>query len=435
MSNKKFTSDAIRAMAKADVTPAVYRSTEVAFERGEGVYLYDFEGRKYIDFAAGICTMNAGHNHPEVVAAICDQANKLIHAQPHMGYMEPYVTLIEALKQVVPGDLKTGKAMWVNSGSEAVETGIKLARYVTGRPMILAFMRAFHGRTVGALACTASSAKFRRRMSGLLNGVFHTPYPHCYRCPLGHHDSQKCGLACLEMVELALETMLPADDLAGILVEPIAGEGGYIVPPDGFLQGLRKICDRTGALLIADEVQTGMGRTGKMFAVEHWNVVPDVLVLGKAIGGGLPLGGVIARADLMDQWSPGAHGSTFGGNPVACRAGLATLQVLVRDKVPDNAAKVGTFLKDKFKAAQARLPVVGDVRGRGLMVGVEIVDRDGRPAVDAAKAVLHKVADAGLVMSKCEGSALRIAPPLVITQEQAEQGADIILKALGELSV
>jgi 4-aminobutyrate aminotransferase len=418
----------------AAVAAAIYRQTDIAFHRGEGVYLYDFEGRRYLDFVAGIATMNVGHCHPAVVEAICNQARTLIHGACHVGYMEAYVDILEALRAIAPGDLQHGKGLLMNSGSEAVETGIKLARYVTNRPMILAFTDSFHGRAMGALALTASNTIYRQRLSGLLPGVYHTPYPYCYRCPLGHASRNTCGLACLNLVEKALQTVIPPQDLAGIVVEPIAGEGGYIVPPEGFLQGLREICDRHGALLIADEVQTGLGRTGKMFAVEHWGVVPDVICLAKALGGGLPLGAVLARVDLVDAWPPAAHGTTFGGNPVACRAGLATLRIIIEDKLMVHAVEVGDYMQRRFRKAQGMLPLIGDVRGKGLMVGVELVNADGSPASEVVKAVIKDTKSRGIVLTKCGASTLRLAPPLIISQDQAGEGVEIILERLSAYS-
>ena len=412
------------------VAQAIYRYTDIAFQRAEGVYLYDFDGRRYLDFVAGIATMNVGHCHPAVVEAICDQARTLIHGASHVGYMEPYVELLEALREIAPGDLKNGKGILMNSGSEAVETGVKLARYVTNRPMILAFTDSFHGRPMGALALTASSELYRRRLSGLFTGVYHTPYPYCFRCPLKHKSPETCGLACLNLVEKALQTVVPPEDLAGIIVEPIAGEGGYIVPPDGFLQALREICDRYGALLIADEVQRGLGRTGKMFAVEHWGVEPDIICLAKALGGGLPLGGVLARAELMDAWPPAAQGTTFGGNPIACRAGLATLRIVQEENLMAHAVEVGDYIQSRFREAQKELPIIGDVRGKGLMVGVELVNADGSPASEIIKKVIKDIGANGVVITKCGASTLRIAPPLIISKEQASEGVDIIIRVL-----
>lgn len=414
----------------AAVAATIYRYTDIAFDHGEGVYLYDLEGREYLDFVSGIATMNVGHGHPDVVEAICEQARTLIHGACHIGYMEPYVEMVEALKAVVPGDLKNGKGILVNSGSEAVETGIKLARYVTNRPMILAFTDSFHGRSMGALALTASNTLYRRRLPGLLTGVHHTPYPYCYRCPLKHASAENCDLACLNLVEKALESVVPPEDLAAIIVEPIAGEGGYIVPPDGFLAGLRQICDRVGALLIADEVQSGMGRTGKMFAIEHWDIEPDIICLAKALGGGLPLGAVLAKAELMDQWPPAAQGTTFGGNPVACRAGLATLKIIKSESLVENAQKMGDYIMDRLCSHQKELPIIGDIRGRGLMVGAELVNKDGSPADEIIKMVIKEVGSQGVVLTKCGASTIRFAPPLIIKEDQLEKGLSTIIKIL-----
>jgi 4-aminobutyrate aminotransferase len=285
---------------------------------------------------------------------------------------------------------------------------------------------------MGALALTASNTLFRQRLPGLLSGVHHTPYPYCYRCPLKYSSAEDCGLACLNLVEKALETVVPPEDLAGIIVEPIAGEGGYIVPPHGFLEGLREICDRVGALLIADEVQSGLGRTGKMFAVEHWDVEPDVICLAKALGGGLPLGAVLAKAELMDLWPPAAQGTTFGGNPIACRAGLATLNIVLEQDLMANAVEIGDFIQTRFNEAQRDLPIIGDVRGRGLMVAVELIEADGSPAAEIIKAVIKEMGSKGIVLTKCGASSLRFAPPLIITIEQAGEGVDIILEVLSK---
>jgi len=419
------------------VSPAIYRYTEIAFARGEGVFLYDFEGQRYYDMAAGIATMNVGHCHPRVVNAIADQARTLIHAAAHVGYMAPYVEMAETLRSLLPAPLDRGKALLVNSGSEAVESAIKLARAVTGRSMVLAFIDGFHGRPMGALAATGSSSGYRRHLAGLLTGVEHVPYPNCGRCAFGHGPripDQCCG-QWRNFIQLTLDKLVHPDDLAAILVEPIAGEGGYLIPPDDFLPTLRAICDRTGALLIADEVQTGLGRTGKWFAVEHSGVVPDIVAMGKAIGGGLPLGAIVARAELMDQWWPGAHGSTFGGNPVACRAGLETIAIIREEGLMDNAVRVGRRLMQHFQAARAHLPIIGDVRGRGLMVAVDLVDEGGQPlATDRLKQVIKLLGKRGVVVTKCGPSALRLAPALILTEAQADEVATLILDALAELS-
>lgn len=432
----ELTAEKLMTRDKEAVAPTLDRYTQVAFSRAEGVYLYDIEGKKYLDFSSGIAVMNVGHSHPKVVEAICDQAHRFTHISYHMGYIEPYVELLEELKAVAPGRLKEGKGILMNSGSEAVETALKLARYVTRSPMVIAFSGSFHGRPMGALSCTTSNVNYRRRLSALLNGVYHTPYPYCYRCPLGHKSPQSCGLACLGLLEYAFKTALPSEDVAAVLVEPVAGEGGYIVPPAGFLEGLRRICNQHGILLMVDEIQSGMGRTGKMFAIEHWpEVEPDVLILGKAIGGGLPLAAVLAQAKLMDKWPPGAHGSTFGGNPVACRAGTVSLRIIQEEKLAENAAALGEHIKSRFREAQKELKVIGDVRGLGLMIGIELVERDGQPASGAAKQVIQKAAERGLIMTKCGASTLRIVPPLIIKKEQVDEGVDIILEILRTLAM
>ena len=414
----------------AAVASTIYRYTDITFHRGNGVYLYDIDEREYLDFVSGIATMNVGHCHPDVVEAICEQAHLLIHGGCHIGYMEPYVAMMESIKSVAPGDLKNGKGILVNSGSEAVETALKLARYVKNRPLVLAFTDSFHGRSMGALALTSSSPLYRQNLSGLLSGVYHTPYPYCFRCPLKHDSPDRCGIACLNLVEKALETVVPPKDLAAIIVEPIAGEGGYIVPPAGFLSGLREICDRYDIMLIADEIQTGFGRTGKMFAVEHWDIVPDVICLAKAMGGGLPLGAILGKAEYLDEWPPAAHGTTFGGNPLACRAGLATLEIIQSENLIQNAKKMGDYIKDQLISLQKELPVIGDVRGRGLMIGAELVNKDGTSANEIIKMVIKEAASQGVVLTKCGASTIRFAPPLIINEDQIEKGLSTIIGIL-----
>lgn len=435
---EKISSADLIARDKNTVTPAIYRYTDIAFERGEGVYLYDFEGKRYYDFVAGIATMSVGHNHPRVVSAITDQAGKLLHGAAHVGYMQPYVEILEKLLSLAPAPINEGKGLLSNSGSEAIETAIKLARAVSGRSMVLAFMDSFHGRPMGALSLTASSSGYRKHLVPLLTGVEHVPYPNCFRCPFGHknHTKEDCCGQWRNFIQMTLDKLVHPDDLAAIIVEPIIGEGGYIVPPDDLLQNLREVCDKTGAYLIADEVQTGMGRTGTWYSTEHWNVSPDIIALGKAIGGGLPLGATLARADLMDAWWPAAHGSTFGGNPLACRAGLESIAIIDEENLLENATRVGDHIQARFKAAQTDMPIIGDVRGKGLMVGVELVDRQGESLkVDQVKHIIKELGAKGVVMTKCGQSALRIAPALSITQAVADEAVDIILQVLRDASV
>jgi 4-aminobutyrate aminotransferase len=417
------------------VSPVIYRYTNTVIESGQGSYLFDVDGKRYLDFTSGICTCPIGHSHPEVVEALSGQAQKILHVCDHVGYYEQYADYMDHVRGILPGDLQHGKGVFLNSGSEAVEGALKVARYVTRRPYVISFVGSFHGRTMGAAAVTGSTATYKKNLSGLFPGVAHVPYPYCYRCPLGHKDPKKCETSCLKYIDLILEKTLPPDDLAAILFEPISGEGGYVVPPTGFMRGLKEICDRTGALLIADEVQSGFGRTGMWLGSEHFNVVPDIVALAKAIGGGLPLSAVIGKKEIMDKWDPATHGTTFGGNPVSCAAGKATLKVMKKEKTLQNAERIGDFIQKEFKKAGESLKVIGDVRGKGLMIGVELVHPDnGAPHNELLTKVLAFAHGKGLILTKCGPNVIRIAPPLNLTRDQAETGVNIILEGIQERS-
>lgn len=415
------------------VSPTIYRYTPLALTRGEGVYLYDIVGNKYLDFAAGMATLPLGHCHPKVVTAIKEQAEKIHHIFNHIGYYPPYVELIEKLQSLMPDGLTDGMAILMNSGSEAVESALKVARFVTRKPAVISFMGGFHGRSLGALSVTSSKAVYRKSHSALLNGVYYAPYPFAYRF-LGRKVSNDDSMSmCKAFLEELLSNMVPPDDIAAIIVEPIQGEGGYRVPPDEFLPFLRKLADDIGCLLITDEIQTGIGRTGKMYAFEHWAVVPDLITLAKAFGGGLPLSGVFGKKEIMGKWGAGAQGSTFGGNPIAIAAAKATLEVITEDDVVENAAKVGAFMMDKLNGSANPKACIGDVRGKGLLIGMELVDENGAPASDLSKAVCTRAAEKGLVITTCGDSTLRFAPALIISEAEAEQGTDIIFSILTEL--
>ncbi|NIN00482.1 MAG: aminotransferase class III-fold pyridoxal phosphate-dependent enzyme [candidate division Zixibacteria bacterium] len=416
------------------VSPVIYRYTKVVIESGQGSYLFDADGNRYLDFASGICTCPIGHSHPAVVEAINGQSQKILHVCDHVGYYEPYTDYMDDVISILPGELSNGKGIFLNSGSEAVEGALKLARYVTRRPYVLSFVGSFHGRTMGAAAVTGSTITYRKGLSGLFPGVFHVPYPYCYRCPFGHEGPEESEMACLRYIDLVLEKIVAPDDLAAIIFEPISGEGGYVVPPPGFMKGLREICDRTGALLIADEVQSGIGRTGKWFGCEHFGVVPDIIAMAKAIGGGLPLSAVVGKKEIMDKWDPSTHGTTFGGNPISCAAGKATLEILRVEKILENVEKVGNSIQEKFKSSAASLRAIGDVRGKGLMVGVELVGPDREPGTELLSKVLAFAGQNGLIITKCGPNVLRIAPPLNITREQAEMGVDILLTGIERFS-
>lgn len=425
------------ARDKAAVSNAIGRYTEIVFARGEGSYVFDLDGKRYIDLAAGIATNAVGHCHPRVVNAIIEQAKTLLHAGTPVGYTAAYVEMIEALKATLPAPLSNGKGVLMNSGGEAVEAALKMARMMTKRSMVLAFTESFHGRPMGALAATGSNSGYRRGLGALLGGVTHTPYPNCNACVYGHgpRAPEDCCGVWKNMIQMTLDKLVHPDELAAIIVEPIAGEGGYIVPPPDFLKTLRQICDKTGALLIADEVQTGLGRTGTWWGFEGSGVVPDIIAFGKAAGGGLPLGGIISTKPLGDRWPTGSHGSTFGGNPVACRAGIETINVIRDEGLMANAVAIGDHMRARLNAERATLPMIGGVRGRGLMVAADLVKIDGKPLDPKSfKQVLHDIGQNGVIVTKCGAAALRFAPALNITREQVDSALDSIFDVLHELA-
>jgi 4-aminobutyrate aminotransferase len=403
-------------------------------KRGEGVAIEDVDGNVFLDFAAGIAVVSTGHCHPDVVRAIQRQAETLIHMSGTDFYSPLLVQLAEKLTEITPGRFPK-RVVFGNSGTEAIEAAIKIARYHTQRHRLIAFLGAFHGRTLGALSLTASKAVQRRGFGPLLSGVAHVPYPDPYRCPAGHRAPEcVCDCDCIEFIEKQLfRTAVPADEVAAIVVEPIQGEGGYIVPPPGFLGRLRQMADRYGILLIFDEVQCGMGRTGKMWACEHCGAVPDILVTAKGIASGLPLGVAVARAELMD-WLPGAHASTFGGNPVACAAALETIRLL-EEKYVANAARMGEYIMGRLADWPHKHPLVGHVRGRGLMIGVELVKNQEtrEPNPEARHKVIEKAFHQGLLVLGCGESTVRLMPPLIIEREHADIALEILDGCLSEV--
>jgi len=422
------------ARDKAAVSTAVGRYNEIVFARGEGSYVYDLDGKRYIDLAAGIATNAIGHCHPRVVEAIIDQAKTLLHAGTPVGYTSVYVEMLEELKSTLPAPLSNGKGMLLNSGGEAVEAALKMARTMTKRPMVLAFTGSFHGRPQGALAATGSSSHYRKGMSALLTGVTHVPYPDCGSCAFGHgpRAPENCCGVWKNMIQMTLDKLVHPDDLAAIIVEPIAGEGGYVVPPPDFLKTLREFCDKTGALLIADEVQTGLGRTGAWWGFEGSGAVPDIIAFGKAVGGGLPLGGIMATKPLGERWPSGSHGSTFGGNPVSCRAGIETIRVIREENLLGNAMDVGAHLKARLEAERASLPILGGVRGKGLMVAADLVAGNKPLDPKAFKKVLADIAANGVILTKCGAASLRFALALNITREQIDAALEQVFDVLAE---
>ncbi len=408
------------------LSPVWARITNLVVERGEGAYLFDINGERYLDFTCGIGVTNTGHCHPRVVAAAREQVGKLIHGQVNIVYHTPLLRLAEALREVVPPPLDT--FFFSNSGAEAVEGAVKLARHATGRPNIIVFQGSFHGRTAQTMAMTTSRTVYRQHYQPLAAGVFVAPYPYWYRYGWEPEETSRW---CLRELRHLLASQTAPSETAAIVVEPVLGEGGYVVPPLSFLPALRELCDEHGILLIADEVQSGFGRTGRFFAVEHFGVVPDVLIMAKGIASGFPLSGLAAPRALMDRWLVGTHGGTYGGNAVACAAAEATIRVL-QEGLVENAARMGAVLMAGLRDIQRRYPLLGDVRGLGLMVGAEFTLPDGSPATDLVKQILARCLADRLLLLNCGtyGQVIRWIPPLIVTQEQIESALHIFEGAL-----
>jgi 4-aminobutyrate aminotransferase len=414
----------------AVVSPSYPRSTPLVMDHGKGSEVWDVDGNRFVDFAAGIAVCSTGHSHPTVVRAVQEQAERFLHISS--DYYHPrWIELSERLSAIAPFS-EPAKVFLGNSGTEAVEAAMKLTRHHTGRQHFIGFHGGFHGRTMGALSVTASKPIQRRGFTPLLTGVVHVPFPDPYRPVLASTHSDY-GETVVDYIEnVIFHRNLPPEDCAGILVEPILGEGGYILPTDGFFRALRRLCDQYGILLIADEVQTGVGRTGKWWAMEHWGVEPDIVCSAKGIASGVPLGATIARGSVMD-WPAGAHGNTYGGNPLACAAALATLD-LVEQEFMHNAATQGEYALDALAEIQARHPSMGDVRGKGLMIGVEFVkDRSSKaPAPRLRDAVVDKAFTHGLVLLGAGDSSVRLSPPLSITRALMDEGLEALEAAISE---
>ena len=421
-----------RALIKRDsavISPSYPRGYPFAMDHGKGTEVWDVDGNRFLDFMAGIAVASTGHSHPKVVKAIQEQAEKFIHISSDF-YHEKWIEFAEKLAEIAPFD-DYGVSFMTNSGTEAVETAIKLARYHTGRANFIGFTGAFHGRTMGAVTFTASKPKYHKGFYPLMNGVLHAPFPNPYRPMLERRKGEDEGETVVRYIEdQILGHILPAEEVAGILVESIQGEGGYIVPPASFYPALRKLCTKYGIMLIVDEVQSGMGRTGKWWAIEHFGVEPDIVTAAKGIASGMPLGACIARREIMD-WEKGTHGNTYGGNPISCAAALATIE-LIEKKYMQNAAEVGQYTLDALAEIQARHPSIGDVRGIGLMIGVEFVkDRTTKePAGELTERVVNLAFERGLLMLSCGKSVIRIAPPLSISKSEVDEGLVIFEEAV-----
>jgi 4-aminobutyrate aminotransferase len=398
--------------------------------KAEGAYLYTVDGRKILDFTSGIAVTNCGHGHPKILKAAHDQMNLFSHSAVGITLHEPLMKLTEELAKVTPGGMDM--FFFGNSGAEAVEGALKLARYVTNRPGIIAFEGGFHGRTMGAASVTSAKSKYRKHYEPFLPSVYFSKYAYPYRCPLGNSDDVVSKWA-LDDLQKVFDRYIQPNEVGAIIIEPIQGEGGYIVPPKDFLHSIRKICDQHGIMLIFDEVQSGFGRTGQMFASQAFEVVPDIMAVAKGIANGFPLSATIAKKELMQQWLPGSHGTTFGGNPIACAAAVATLEVIKEENLLENTREMGLRLKEGLINLKSRFDFIGDVRGIGLMVAMEIVkpgtkDPDGTLAMKILQKALDR--DVLVYMAGLYGQVVRFMPPLNVTLNQINQCLEVIGESL-----
>lgn len=421
-------SDELIERAKEVLTPALRIHTDIVVRKARGIYVEDSGGKRYMDFTSGLATANTGHNHPRVVEAIKTQAESLIHSGC-IFYYEPLTVLPEMLKKVTPPGIDM--FFFSNSGAEAVEGALKLARFSSGRQGIIAFTGCFHGRTFGAMSLTTSSIRYRRNYQPFVPSIYHSPYPYCYRC-FFDQKPHTCSMDCFQYLERLFKHLIYPEEIACMIMEPVLGEGGYVVPPAEFLRNLRALCDKWGILLIFDEVQSGMGRTGRWFASEHFGVTPDIMTIAKGIASGMPLSAVAARKEIMAKWPPGAHGTTFGGNPVACAAAIATLRVIEEEKLLENVTSVGRYAMERLKDMKEKHLSIGDVRGLGLMIGIEFVKEGREPLTKELKKIMDYSLEKGLILVECgvDKNVIRLAPPLVVTREEMEKGLDILEEAI-----
>jgi 4-aminobutyrate aminotransferase len=417
----------------AVLSPSYTRCYPLVVDHADGAVVTDVDGNRFLDFNAGIAVVAAGHCHPAVVEAIQRQAARLIHMSGTDFYYENMVQLAEMLARLAPGDQRR-RVYFGNSGAEAVEAALKLARHHSRRDKFIAFFGSFHGRTLGALSLTSRRPVQRAGFGPFMPGVHHVPYPYCYRCPYGKEQST-CNVECARAIEDQLfRTILPAEETAAIVIEPVQGEGGYIVPPRKFFDELAAVAKRRRILLVFDEVQSGMGRTGKMWAAEHFDANPDIFTVAKGIASGMPVSAMVANTEVMD-WPPGSHASTFGGNPVSCSAAIATVELLEAGLIA-NAARVGNYMRSRMDSWPSRFPIVGDVRGLGLMIGIELVrdQQTKEKAVVERESIINMAFERGLLILGAGDNVIRLSPPLTITTEQADFAMDVLEDCFAILS-
>jgi 4-aminobutyrate aminotransferase len=426
-----------RALVKEDesvISQSLVRFYPLAAESGHGSIVKDVDGNEFIDFNSGLVCLAVGHTHPRVVGAIKEQAEKLIHYSWTDFYYEKVVQLSEELVKITPGSFRK-KVFLSNSGTEAIEAAMKLAKWHTRKHAFLSFIGAFHGRTLGSLSLTASKPYQRRHFFPMVPGDTHVPFADCYRCPF-KMTYPECGMYCVDFIqEQVLDKYLPPEDVAAMFVEPIQGEGGYVVPPDDYFVRLKKLLDKNGIMMVDDEVQSGMGRTGRWFAIEHWGVEPDVVCTSKALASGLPIGATVAKAEDMD-WEGGSHANTFGGNPVSCAAALQVISIIRDEHLMENATKQGNYIMKRLREMQEKYLIIGDVRGKGLMIGAEIVkDPKTKEYADKeAHDIMMKSFRRGLAIITAGHSTLRIVPPLIITRDIVDSGLEILEGAIKEVN-
>jgi 4-aminobutyrate aminotransferase/(S)-3-amino-2-methylpropionate transaminase len=435
MTNSK-SSELLADLRASFVPQGPFNVTPYFADTAKGALVYDVEGRELIDFAGGIGVMNVGHSHPKVVAAIKDQAERFTHTCFHIVMYEPYVKLAERLCGLTPGDFPK-MAVFANSGAEAVENSVKVARHYTKRPAVICFDNAFHGRTYMAMTLTSKVKPYKLGFGPFMSDVYRMPCAYCYRCPFGL-AYPACDVACADYLKDFFISHVAGENTAALIVEPVMGEGGFITPPPEYFPKLAKICREQGIVFVADEIQSGIGRTGRMFAMEHWGIEPDLVLSAKSLAAGMPLSAVIGRAEMMNAPQVGGLGGTYGGNPVCCRAALAVLEIFEEERLIERARILGEKLRERFEAMQKRLEIIGDVRGLGPMLALELVkDRENKePAPDAAKALVKFCYEKGLVVLSCGNfsNVIRTLMPLVITDEQLDRGLTILEEGLSLIS-